>query len=73
MPQMMVSDVIMTAAAKADGAPFTLGWLMRQPEVQAAHLSEVRAMSVLREMSDAGLVHEVTRHPLWSWRVTAVR
>lgn len=73
MPQMMISDVIMQAAERTGGEAFTLGWLMHQPEVRAAGLTEVRAMSVLREMSEAGLVREVTRHPSWSWRVSPVR
>ena len=68
---MMLSDVIMQAAGRAGGEPFTLGWLIRQPEVQQRTPSEHRLMTELRSMSEAGLVREVTRHPLWSWRVCA--
>lgn len=66
---MMLSDVIMQAAERAGGEPFTLGWLMCQPGVRERIASESRAMAVLKEMAAAGMVHEVSRHPLWSWRV----
>ena len=70
---MMSSDVIMAAAERAGGEPFTLTWLMCQPGVRDRLGSEARAMMVLREMAAAGMVREVSRHPSWSWRVTAVR
>jgi hypothetical protein len=66
---MMLADVIMQAAERTGGDPFTLGWLMRQPEVQETGMSEAHAMSVLREMSEAGMVRTVTRHPAWRWAV----
>jgi len=69
MQEMMISDVIMTAAERAGGEPFTLGWLMSQPGVRDRIGSEARMMTVLREMTDAGMVREVTRHPLWRWAV----
>lgn len=69
---MMLSDVIMQAAERAGGAPFTLCWLMSQPGVRDKVGSDARAMMVLREMTDAHMVREVTRHPAWSWAVTGL-
>jgi hypothetical protein len=69
MLEMMIADVIMEAAGRAGGEPFTLGWLMCQPGVRQRVGSEARMMTVLREMTDAGMLREVTRHPLWRWAV----
>lgn len=61
---MMLADVIMTAAEKAGGEPFTLGWLIAQPEVQRVRANEARLLSELREMVLRGEAREVSRHPV---------
>lgn len=68
-----LASVITEAAARAGGASFTLGWLLRQPGVRDAIPSEHRALDILQALTDEGRLRLVSRHPDRRWQEVSAR